>query len=53
MKMKMAQEVDLGREPIGHLLLVLAVPAITSQIVKRRNGFWETVLCPWWRLPLS
>ena len=33
MKMKMAQEVDLGREPIGHLLLVLAVPAITSQIV--------------------
>ena len=33
MKLKMSQEVDLGKEPVGHLLLILAVPAITSQVV--------------------
>lgn len=33
MKLKMSQEVDLGKEPIGHLLFILAVPAITSQVV--------------------
>ena len=33
MKLKMSQEVDLGREPVGHLLFILAVPAITSQVV--------------------
>ena len=33
MKLNMSKEVDLGREPIGHLLFVLAVPAITSQVV--------------------
>lgn len=32
-KLKMSQEVDLGREPVGHLLFILAVPAITSQVV--------------------
>ena len=31
MKLKMSQEVDLGKEPVGHLLFILAVPAITSQ----------------------
>ena len=33
MKLKMSQEVDLGREPVGHLLFILAVPVITSQVV--------------------
>lgn len=33
MKLKMSKEVDLGREPIKHLLFTLAVPAITSQVV--------------------
>jgi putative MATE family efflux protein len=33
MKLKMSQEVDLGKEPVGYLLLILAVPAITSQVV--------------------
>ena len=33
MKLKMSNEVDLGREPVRHLLFVLAVPAITSQVV--------------------
>lgn len=33
MKLKMSQEVDLGEEPVGHLLFILAVPAITSQVV--------------------
>lgn len=33
MTLKMSQEVDLGREPVGHLLFILAVPAITSQVV--------------------
>lgn len=33
MKLKMSQEVDLGRESVRHLLFVLAVPAITSQVV--------------------
>ena len=28
MKLKMSKEVDLGKEPIGHLLFVLAVPSI-------------------------
>ena len=33
MKLKMSQEVDLGKEHVGHLLFILAVPAITSQVV--------------------
>ncbi len=33
MKFKMSREVDLGREPVGKLLLILALPAITSQVV--------------------
>ena len=33
MKLKMSREVDLGKEPVRHLLLILAVPAITSQLV--------------------
>lgn len=33
MKIKMSKEVDLGKEPVGRLLLVLSVPAITSQVV--------------------
>lgn len=33
MKLKMSQEVDLGKESVRHLLFVLAVPAITSQVV--------------------
>lgn len=33
MKLKMSKEVDLGKEPIGHLLFVLAVPSIISQVV--------------------
>src|SRR5699024_10586878 len=32
-KLKMSREVDLGKEPIGHLLLILALPSITSQVV--------------------
>ena len=33
MKTKMSREVDLGREPVGRLLFMLAVPTITSQVV--------------------
>lgn len=33
MQLKMSKEVDLGKEPIKHLLFTLAVPAITSQVV--------------------
>lgn len=33
MKLAMSKEVDLGREPVRHLLFILAVPAITSQLV--------------------
>mgnify|MGYP003369906792 CR=1 FL=1 len=33
MKQIMSKEVDLGKEPVRHLLFVLAVPAITSQVV--------------------
>ncbi len=33
MKLKMSREVDLGKEPIGHLLLILALPSITSQVI--------------------
>ena len=33
MKKTMSREVALGNEPVRHLLLVLAVPAITSQVV--------------------
>lgn len=33
MKLKMSREVDLGKEPIGHLLLILTLPSITSQVV--------------------
>lgn len=33
MKFSMSNEVDLGKEPVGRLLFLLAVPAITSQIV--------------------
>lgn len=33
MKKTMSREVDLGNEPVGHLLWILAVPAITSQLV--------------------
>ncbi len=31
--MKISREVDLGKEPIGHLLFVLAVPTIVSQVI--------------------
>ena len=31
--MKISREVDLGKEPIGHLLLVLAIPTIASQVI--------------------
>lgn len=40
MKLKMSNEVDLGREPVRHLLFVLAVPAITSQVV---NALYNVV----------
>ncbi|CCX60017.1 putative uncharacterized protein [Blautia hydrogenotrophica CAG:147] len=33
MKLKMSREVDLGKEPVRHLLFILAVPSITSQVV--------------------
>lgn len=33
MKMEMSREVNLGEEPLGRLLMTLAVPAITSQLV--------------------
>lgn len=33
MKIKMSEEVDLGHEPVKHLLFILALPAITSQVV--------------------
>lgn len=33
MKKTMSREVDLGNEPVRHLLLILAIPAITSQVV--------------------
>ena len=33
MKLTLSKEVNLAKEPIGHLLWVLAVPAITSQVV--------------------
>ena len=31
--MKISKEVDLGKEPIGHLLFVLAIPTIASQVI--------------------
>ena len=31
--MKISREVDLGKEPIWHLLLVLAIPTIASQVI--------------------
>ena len=33
MKLSMSKEVDLGKEPVKHLLWILAIPAITSQLV--------------------
>ena len=33
MKLKMSREVDLGKNQSGHLLFILAVPSITSQVV--------------------
>ena len=33
MHIKMSKEVNLGEEPIGKLLFILALPAIISQIV--------------------
>ena len=42
MKKTMSREVDLGNEPVRHLLLVLAVPAITSQ-VSTHFTIWLTV----------
>lgn len=33
MKLTLSKEVDLSKEPVGHLLWVLAIPAITSQVV--------------------
>ena len=33
MKLTLSKEVNLAKEPIGHLLWVLAIPAITSQVV--------------------
>lgn len=33
MRLKQANEVDLGQTSVGRLLFVLAVPAITSQVV--------------------
>ena len=33
MKMEMSREMNLGEEPLGRLLMTLAVPAITSQLV--------------------
>lgn len=32
-KMKVSNEVDLGKEPVGKLLATLAIPAIASQVV--------------------
>lgn len=40
MRLHMSKEVDLGKEPIGHLLFVLAAPAITSQVV---NALYNVV----------
>lgn len=33
MKKNKSKDVDLGKDPVGHLLFVLAVPAITSQLI--------------------
>ena len=33
MKLQMSREVDLGKEPVGRLLVILALPAITSQVI--------------------
>ena len=33
MKLSLSKSVDLGKEPLSHLLWVLAVPSITSQVV--------------------
>lgn len=33
MKLQMSREVDLGKEPVGRLLAILALPAITSQVI--------------------
>lgn len=38
--MKISREVDLGKEPIGHLLLVLAIPTIASQVI---NALYNVV----------
>ena len=44
MKLKMSKEVDLGKEPIGHLLFVLAVPSIISQVVNALYNILSTIL---------
>lgn len=33
MRLKISREVDLGKETVGHLLWILALPAIASQVV--------------------
>ena len=33
MKTKKNKDVNLGKDPVGHLLMVLAIPAITSQVI--------------------
>ena len=41
MKIKMSKEVDLGKESVGKLLFILAVPTITSQVV---NALYNMVV---------
>ena len=40
MRNKESKEVDLGKDPVRHLLFVLAVPAITSQLI---NALYKMV----------
>lgn len=38
----MSEEKDLlGREPVGRLLLKLALPTVTAQIMPRRPFWWR------------
>ena len=44
MKLQMSREVDLGKEPVGKLLVILALPAITSQVVNASVSYTHLTL---------
>lgn len=44
MKLSMSKEVDLGKEPVKHLLWILAIPAITSQLVNALYNMVDRII---------